>query len=208
MSKSPVLGYVKTRMQPHLRQEESLNLHIALVQYCLQQWQMVDDFSIHLWIAGDVDKFRSDILLPMQDSFFKHCYLHSQPESDLGERMLFAVNSRFKEHDGGVFLVGTDCPFINKDYLSLATAALDNNDVVLGPATDGGYVLLAMKTPHAALFIDISWGSSSVLAQTQSIIQKERLQCVLLPPLPDIDEACDLKHLHGCEVFADYQCLS
>jgi rSAM/selenodomain-associated transferase 1 len=206
MSKSPVLGYVKTRMQPHLSETQSLKLHVRLAQYCLQQWVDSKGFAIHLWIGGDVDIFRADVLLPMASRSFAEQSLYPQPEGDLGKRMLFAVDSvlNTSEEDEAVFLVGTDCPFIDKPYLELAFAALEKSDVVLGPATDGGYVLLGMKKSHAVLFDNVSWGSSAVLTQTQSIIQKACLKSVLLPPLPDIDVVEDLNHLHGCKGFESF----
>lgn len=209
MSKSPVLGYTKTRMQPHLSQNKSLQLHIKLTQHCLKQWQAVDGFSINLWVGGDIENFRYEVFLPLGDNFFEQYTMHAQPEGDLGERMLFAVDSTLNA-DGknaeneSVFLVGTDCLFIDRHYLELAATALEDNDIVLGPATDGGYVLLGMKKSHSVLFDNISWGSSSVLAQTQSIIQGARLQSVLLPPLPDIDVVADLEHLNGYAEFSDY----
>ncbi|MFT6221524.1 MAG: glycosyltransferase A (GT-A) superfamily protein (DUF2064 family), partial [Candidatus Endobugula sp.] len=68
MSKSPVLGYAKTRMQPDLTKEQSLKLHVALVQYCLKQWLEAEDFSISIWVGGNIDVFRTDVLTPM-DSY-------------------------------------------------------------------------------------------------------------------------------------------
>jgi rSAM/selenodomain-associated transferase 1 len=204
MSKSPVLGYAKTRMQPDLTKEQSLKLHVALVQYCLKQWLEAEDFSISIWVGGNIDVFRTDVLTPMDSHFFAEHNLHSQPEGDLGARMLFAVDSVLnssKKEERAVFLVGTDCPFVDMQYLELAAAALEKSDVVLGPATDGGYVLLGMKKSYSALFDNISWGSELVLSQTQLIIQRERLQSVLLPPLPDIDVIDDLSHLQECKGF-------
>jgi len=204
MSKSPVLGYVKTRMQPYLTKKQSIKLHVTLAQYCLKQWSEAEGFSISLWIGGDIDVFRTDILVPMNCQVLLGCNLYSQPEGDLGARMLFAVDSVLntsEKEEENVFLVGTDCPFIDNQYLDLAAKALECSDIVLGPATDGGYVLLGMKKSHAVLFDNISWGSSAVLTQTQSVIQKASLKSILLPPLPDIDVVEDLNHLHECKGF-------
>ncbi|EGG94060.1 hypothetical protein IMCC1989_374 [gamma proteobacterium IMCC1989] len=221
MSKSPVLGYVKTRMQPRLSQQKSLQLHIALTQYCLKQWSTVDGLSIQLWVGGDIENFQSQVLSPMGDEFVGKYGIYSQPEGDLGKKMSFAVTSVFNKNSTdveantqskhtqnqqeGVFLVGTDCPFIDEKYLALAKSELEKTDVVIGPATDGGYVLIGMKKSYPALFDNILWGSSSVLKKTQSIILQENLQSVLLPPLPDIDVVGDLEHLDGYEEFSIFK---
>jgi uncharacterized protein len=221
MSKSPILGYVKTRMQPYLSQEKSLQLHVALTQHCLKQWSKADGLAIQLWIGGNIENFQSEVLSPMGDEFVEMYDLYSQPEGDLGKRMSFAVTSIFnntavnievnaeeKSNEGkqeGVFLVGTDCPFIDEKYLALAKFELEKNDVVIGPATDGGYVLLGMKNHHPALFTNVLWGSSSVLEKTQSILYQGNLQSVLLPPLPDIDVVGDLRHLGGYEEFSNFK---
>jgi glycosyltransferase A (GT-A) superfamily protein (DUF2064 family) len=63
--------------------------------------------------------------------------------------------------------------------------------VVLGPALDGGYVLIGLRRPQPALFADIAWGRPTVLAATRARIAQARLRCHELPPLRDLDTAGD-----------------
>ena len=67
--------------------------------------------------------------------------------------------------------------------------------MVIGPAEDGGYVLIGMRQPQAALFADISWGSERVLAETLARAKSLHLNYHLLPTLWDVDTPADLPRL-------------
>ena len=66
------------------------------------------------------------------------------------------------------------------------------DDIVIGPAQDGGYVLLGLKSLHAALFRDIPWSTPAVLDRTLAAADGQRLSVCLLKPLVDIDDAVTL----------------
>ena len=71
---------------------------------------------------------------------------------------------------------------------------MKDNDLVIGPAKDGGYYLLGMKTFYPALFENIEWSSDKVLKQTLAIAEQLNLSVFLLPELADIDNEEDLKN--------------
>ena len=210
MGKSPELGKVKTRMQPFLTEESSARLQTQLSRYVLAQWQMANLCPIHFWVGGDIDYCRQQVMdtLPSVSPIsLSNISLFEQVAGDLGQRMATAVEHtwvKFPTTDNsvlrGVILLGTDCPFIDKPYLEQALTALESleirsgrgYDVVIGPANDGGYVLLGMKAIHKALFEDIPWGTSKVLAVTEKILQEHSLVTYVLPPLNDIDTKDDL----------------
>ena len=73
-----------------------------------------------------------------------------------------------------------------------ALAALEGNDVVLGPAEDGGYVLIGLRRPIRELFDDLAWGTETVLAETRRRIRALGLRSHELPPLWDLDRPSDL----------------
>lgn len=202
MSKSPVLGTVKTRMQPYLSVEQSVELHTQLTQYCLQHWIKADFFSVQLWVGGDIELFKARVLsnniaIPIDGQ-----HVFQQVEGDLGLRMSYAINTSLKNYPDGVFVVGTDCPFIDVSYFRKAIEALENYDVVIGPASDGGYVLIGMKADYPFLFENIEWGTSSVYRQTKVAIEKNGLTCFSLPVLSDIDCPEDLKKLVAIDAFS------
>ena len=91
-----------------------------------------------------------------------------------------------------VFLIGGDCPGISFDYLAQADEQLYECDLVIGPATDGGYVLLGLKSQCTALFENIAWSTQAVLDQTVTAARRQSLSVRLLPTLEDIDDAASL----------------
>jgi len=91
-------------------------------------------------------------------------------------------------------LIGTDCPAMDAGYLEEAFRVLESGiPLVLGPAEDGGYVLIGCTgMPPAGLFEGIDWGTERVLAQTRARIAALGHGHQELPPLSDIDRPEDL----------------
>ena len=99
-----------------------------------------------------------------------------------------------------VAAVGSDHPSVSAERVSEAFAALqDQADVVIGPATDGGYYVIAAKTDvlEARLFSNILWSSSEVLRVTLDRCAELNLRVHLLPKESDVDTPADLERL--CE---------
>ncbi len=119
--------------------------------------------------------------------------VRQQQGGDLGARMLFALNHGLARYPR-VLLVGSDCPELDADYLGRAAAALLQHELVLGPARDGGYVLLGARRPVAPLFADMPWGSDRVLELTLQRARAMGLATALLEPLNDVDRPADLLH--------------
>lgn len=119
-----------------------------------------------------------------------------QMGDDLGERMLNAFTSLFNNGYEHVAIIGSDCPAITAALVDKAFHQLKMNDIVVGPATDGGYYLLALKRLCAELFQNISWSTSHVLSQTLAVCNNLNLSAHLLPPLSDVDVEGDILN-HG-----------
>ena len=186
-AKAPQLGQVKTRMQPVLSVEQSLTLHRQLVQRTHQTLHHEALCHSQLWISGEDNEGFFQSLKPLP--VIKH-----QRGDDLGERMYVAIAAGLN-HKSAVVLIGSDCPAISVDYLRTALCALKKVDVVLGPATDGGYVLIAMKKAERAVFAGVDWSTPRVLQQTRARLRASKLLCFELPVLHDIDRPEDLIHL-------------
>ncbi len=120
---------------------------------------------------------------------------HTQRGRDLGERMATACARTLAAGARGIALIGTDCPALDGGYLARALAALERADLVLGPAEDGGYVLVAMKRLRPGLFGGIDWGTERVLEQTLVRARGLGLEVRLLEPLWDLDRPRDLERL-------------
>lgn len=94
-----------------------------------------------------------------------------------------------------VVIIGTDCPELNAGIIMNAFAYLNNHDVVIGPAEDGGYYLLGMKRHYTLLFKNINWSTENVFDETITICKKNNINYSFLPVLHDIDEEKDLIYL-------------
>ncbi|MGZ8559233.1 MAG: TIGR04282 family arsenosugar biosynthesis glycosyltransferase, partial [Chitinophagaceae bacterium] len=90
-----------------------------------------------------------------------------------------------------VQIIGSDCLELTSFIIEKGFSALDNTDVIIGPARDGGYYLLGLKDNHPLLFKNIEWSTSRVLEQTIEACHANNLHYSMLELLNDIDEAED-----------------
>lgn len=114
-----------------------------------------------------------------------------QPDGDLGRRMRLMFDRAFEAADR-VVVIGTDAPTVGADTVHRALDALDSADVVLGPATDGGYYLMGLRAPDPALFADIPWSTERVLGETVVRARESGARVTYLEPQSDIDTVDDL----------------
>ncbi len=183
MAKAPVPGFVKTRLIPAIGAHAAAILQERLTERAVQTAIAADIGPVTLWCTPDVShgSFR-DLAARFPIS------LAQQPEGDLGARMLAALKR------GGV-LIGCDCAAFTAEHLREAASALNEADVVVTPAEDGGYVLIGMRAPRPELFAGLAWGAPSVLAETRKRIAALNLRAVELAVLWDVDTEEDLARL-------------
>lgn len=117
----------------------------------------------------------------------------AQVAGGLGARLAAAFQRHFDEGARRVIVIGSDCPGVDAGLVSRALAALDEHDLVLGPAHDGGYYLIGLRAPVRQLFRSIAWSTKAVLGQTFARARQLGLSAVLLPRLRDVDTASDAR---------------
>ena len=184
--KNPELGKVKTRLSATIGNEKALEIYKELLAHTLMSVkEIMADVFIYFSDSFDENIFE------FENNFFKKV----QKSDNLGERMSNAFKEVFDLWYDNVIIIGTDCPGLDLNLLENAFLQLDNVDVVIGPAEDGGYYLLGMKKHYAKLFENINWSSSSVLQTTLDNCNKNKLTHTLLSILSDVDEEKDLVHL-------------
>lgn len=188
-AKAPVPGQVKTRMQPQLSPRSCASLHTTLIRHTLETAIASNLGAVELWCAPDS---KHELFKKYVDAH--PIKLQSQKGANLGARMYHALIISLQTAER-VVLIGCDCPYIDKNYLTQAFAALAHDDVVIGPATDGGYVLIGAKRVKQTLFTDIPWGTEDVLAQTRAQLTASKLGYSELLTLDDIDTPGDLNKL-------------
>jgi rSAM/selenodomain-associated transferase 1 len=189
-AKAPEPGKVKTRLIPALGEAGAAALHRRLVMHSLRVARDAGLGPVELWCAPDT-----------RHAFFAECErqfgasLHSQCEGDLGARMRYAFEKVLERAERAI-LVGSDIPALSAQYLRDAERALGRaHDAVVGPAEDGGYVLIGLARCDPELFRDIPWGEPEVLAETRRRLAALRWRCLELPALWDVDRPEDLERL-------------
>lgn len=176
-------GKVKTRLAKEIGDDKALEVYKYLLQY-------TRDISIYCNCSRFV--FYSNYL-HINDVFDDDQYTKcTQEGNDLGERMMNAFEKAFALGCKKVCIIGSDCYELQTEILELAFEELEKNDVVIGPALDGGYYLLGMKKMHPDIFINKHWGTSTVLDNTYQTIEQLGLTYFSLNVLNDIDTIEDL----------------
>ncbi|MBF2085378.1 MAG: TIGR04283 family arsenosugar biosynthesis glycosyltransferase [Thermoleptolyngbya sp. C42_A2020_037] len=193
-SRYPQPGTTKTRLIPHLGETGAAQLQRQMTAQVLRQIRPLlyptaenstRPISAEIWFSGGE-------AAQMTDWLGSSWALYPQPAGDLGDRLLSAVERAIATGAERVVVIGTDCPSVDSAILQQAFTALQTHDLVLGPATDGGYYLIGLRQPVADLFRGIDWGTERVFAQTIAIAQALHLSIATLDPLTDIDTAADL----------------
>lgn len=181
-TRNPEFGKVKTRLAAGIGEEAALRLYQILLQHT---FEVTKDLNCNkavyyseaipendLWERGNFQK--------------KH-----QQGKDLGQRMENAFKNAFSEGYSKAVIIGSDLYDLQEEDLKKAFLALDKNDVVIGPAQDGGYYLLGMKKLNSAVFQNKKWSTSEVLKETLEDLKNEKV--CLLEIRNDIDTLEDLK---------------
>jgi len=189
-AREPVAGRVKTRLQPDLSTADSLMLHRALLQRSAQTLSNAPLAPWQLWVDGD----------PGHPDFLElanAAAIHRQQGADLGERMYYASQQALAEPGvEAVVLVGADCPAVDGAYLGQALQALfSDTAAVVGPAEDGGYVLLGLRVALAEIFTGVRWGGAQVCRQTLDNLRAVNIDPVILEARWDVDRPADLLRL-------------
>jgi uncharacterized protein len=110
----------------------------------------------------------------------------------LGERLVSAFGQLLADSADRAVVIGADCPDLEPAAIRRAFAALEQHDLVIGPAHDGGYYLIGLSRPAPALFDQVSWGTDRVCAQTLERADRGGLAVATLEILGDIDTPEDL----------------
>lgn len=172
LAKNPVLGKAKTRLAATVGNKIALNVYAYLLEHTNAIAQK-SGVPVHVFFTDELEE--GEIWGGFQQ--------HLQKGYSLGDRM---YNSLLQVGTPAV-IIGTDCFDLSEKIIQQAFIALENHDVVIGPAEDGGYYLIGMNTPQAQLFKNKKWSTDSVFIDTIEDIKTSGLTHFILPTLTDID---------------------
>lgn len=174
------LGTVKTRLAKIIGDTGAFEVYSELVEITEKAIETLE-----------VDKriYFSDAVV---QSKWKNEFKTVQKGSDLGERMLNAFKDGFEAGYKRIVLIGSDLPDINAAHIMKGLIALENNDVVFGPAEDGGYYLVGLSKINTAIFMNKTWSQPNLLTETLQELQSNHTSVGILEVLNDIDTYEDL----------------
>ena len=183
----PVPGRVKTRLLGELSMQEACAVHEELLLRTAVVLCASGLGPVELWL--DRGGASPTIEAALEEGAGGPLI---QAGGDLGARMHHALSHGLERADA-VVLVGSDCPGITADYLGAAFTALNDHDVALGPADDGGFVLIGCRRLVRGALDRVPWGTSEVLDATLAQLSRVGLSTTLLPSRYDIDTPRDLR---------------
>ena len=181
-TRNPELGKVKTRLAKTIGDQKALDIYRLLLEHTKKTIQNIDcDKAVYYSEAIQ----GNDI---WEKSKFQK-YL--QNGKDLGHRMHNAFDNAFNKGYKKVVIIGTDIIDLQPNQINEALRVLENHDVVIGPAKDGGYYLLGLKKLHPDIFKNKKWGTETIFQETMQDL--DNVDVHLLVDLNDIDTYDDLK---------------
>ena len=189
MAKFWAPGKVKTRLAASIGRDLAASLHRCFVAHLCQNLADVGDRrQVAFTPAIQVTAMASSLPGPWE--------FRPQSEGDLGVRMWDWFASALVSADSRAILIGADCPDLTSAEINHAFLMLDECDVVLGPASDGGYYLIGIRgqhqTRHRELFNEVPWSSGDEFEITRKKIERFGWSLGLLAEKSDVDEIDDL----------------
>jgi len=193
--KTPLPGHSKTRLSPPLRPDECAGLSASFIRDLsatiddLTSIEDVAGYAVYTPVGTEV------MLRALLPAAFR---LLSQSDGDLGARLRNAIKDLLRAGHHGAILVNSDSPTLPLAILRDAVHAVRRGDnVVLGPALDGGYTLVGLSQPHDHLFADIPWSTPQVYRLTLERAREIDLPVTNVPQWYDIDDEYTLRLLQA-----------
>ena len=175
-TRNPELGKTKTRLAKTVGDETALEIYKFLLEKTRDiSSKVTSDKAVYYSI-----KIRENDI--WDSSIYQK---HQQIGEDLGIRMLNAFKNGFEAGYEKVMIIGSDLYDLTSENIETAFDELNNNDLVIGPAEDGGYYLLGMNSLHSTIFKNKNWGTETVRKDTLSDLKDKKVK--LLAFKNDID---------------------
>jgi rSAM/selenodomain-associated transferase 1 len=190
LTRNPELGKCKTRLAAKVGDKAALEIYQFLLQRTVS---FTEHLRVEKWVYYSEEIWQNDIW--DNDRYQKKL----QVGKDLGERMQNAFRDGFQAGFEKVIIIGSDMYHLEQADLEEAFSTLETHDYVIGPAEDGGYYLLGMKSLNQALFWNKQWGTDTVLADTMQDLKTESV--ALLNEKNDVDYYEDIKDIKAFEPF-------
>lgn len=185
--KAPRVGDVKTRLGESIGMRNAAEFYAVAVGWLLWRLESAGVPTILFYDPPEAeDEIRRLYNLDTDRRLIQ------QEGDDLGERMYHALDFMEQSVEGPPIIIGSDSPDLPTGWIIEGTDALDHNQMVLGPARDGGFYLIGHQSPSPDLFDGIEWSTSTVLRETVRRAKRDGIHPYMLPRWRDIDTIDDL----------------
>ena len=192
VARTPRLGEVKTRLAASLGPVTTLQLYRAFLTDLARRFATASDCSLHWAYTAAEGDFAAELAQLVPDVDIGDCF--PQHGRDFADRLYQVFRETTTRAFARTIVISSDSPQVSSTLISQARLALDKHDVVLGPAEDGGYYLIAMREAYD-LFTGIPMSTDQVLQMTLARARELSLSVHLLDTLFDIDELPDFLRL-------------
>ena len=190
-AKEPETGRVKTRLKKHLNAKSRSDLYKAFLKDTL-------DIARKVYCKEKVIFYQAKQKPLYLKRTGKDFAFYKQNGKDLGERMHNAFTYAKCRSANKIVIIGSDSPNLPVKFIKIAFCRLNEYDIVIGPSSDGGYYLIGLKEPEAALFKGVKWSTSDVLDNTLKQAKNLGRSVSLLDEWHDVDD------LQGLAVLKNY----
>ncbi|NAY92104.1 DUF2064 domain-containing protein [Muricauda sp. JGD-17] len=190
LTRNPELGKCKTRLAAKVGDESALEIYKFLLEHTVS---VTKDLNTTKWVFYSEKVEDNDMWDPTV--YEKRV----QVGQDLGERMMNAFKNGLDAGFAKIVIIGSDMYDLRQQDIEEAFESLAHHDFVVGPAVDGGYYLLGMKSLKPELFMNKSWGGDRVLSNTLKDMNGHMVH--LLSEKNDVDFYEDIKDIEAFQPF-------
>lgn len=190
LTRNPELGKCKSRLAAKVGDQAALDIYNFLLDKTVS---FTKNLKVEKWVYYSETIWMDDI---WDNKVYKK---KLQVGNDLGERMMNAFDEGFMAGFENIIIIGSDMFHLDQIDLEAAFSKLVDHDFVVGPAQDGGYYLLGMKSLKKELFQNKEWGTDTVLSDTLKNLESKKV--ALLEEKNDVDYYEDIKDI---EAFAPF----
>jgi rSAM/selenodomain-associated transferase 1 len=191
--KNAILGTAKTRLAKTIGKEAAFEVYKHLMQITEQATLGVKGCDVHIYFSSEKD--------PTRWNGFEQ---YVQQGNDLGERMSGAFRTGFELGYEQIVGVGSDLPDLTSEIIEKGLKQLNENDAVFGPAEDGGYYLIGMRSMIDCIFENKPWSTEQLLDVTLDELKSKGHTVGIIETLNDVDTEEDLKNSSLYEKFAHF----
>lgn len=181
--KNAILGTAKTRLAKTIGDEAAFKVYKHLMHITEQATLGVQGADVHVYFSSEKD-----------DTRWTDYTQYVQQGTDLGERMSDAFRRGFKLGYDKIVGIGSDLPDLTSEIITKGLNELNANDAVFGPAEDGGYYLIGMKSMLDCIFENKPWSTESLLNVTLEELESKGHSVGIIETLNDVDTEEDLRN--------------